>query len=174
MPGEPAAPATGPRRPGALALVAVVLIVVLAVVAIISLVQRSDSNGQLATQRALEASAVAAASTDARDVATYDYRHLNTDFGKVEGESTPKFRSGFVKSSDGLRKILTQYDATAQGKVLAAGVVSVTSTKAVVLVFLDQTVTNTAQKQPSTDNSRMKVTLVRSDTTWKLDALKLL
>jgi len=177
MPGEPAGPPPGPftgRRPGRLGLVALVLIVALAAVVIITEVQLSNSNGQLATQRSLDASAVTAASRDAHDVATYDYRHLNADFSKVEAESTPSFRRNFVKSSDSLRKVLDQYHATATAHVLTAGVVSDSSGQAVVILFLDQTVSNTAQKQPSTDNSRIRVTLRRIGDTWELDGLKLL
>ena len=111
------------------------------------------------------------------DVATYSYRHLHRDFSRVEQESTPAFRRTFVKSSEGLSKVLTQYKATAAtASILSAGVVSATPSWAIVILFVNQKVTNTAQKSsgPTTDNSRIRITLVRSGNRWLLDSLRLL
>jgi Mce-associated membrane protein len=160
------------RRLGAVEIVGLLVIVGLAAGLIVSRVQLSNANS-LNGQRA---GAVAAARADAGDVATYSYLHLHRDFARVEAESTPSFRGSFIKSSDGLTKVLTQYKATASAKVLSAGVVSLTASRAVVILFVNQTVTNTAQtgNAPTTDNSRIEVTLQRSGNRWLLQDLKLL
>ena len=150
---------------GALSLV---VIVGLAVALTVSLVQLSNQNS-LAAERT---SAVAAATVFAHDVATYSYRHLHRDFGRVESESTPSFRRNFIRSSDGLTKVLVQYKATASAKVLAAAVSTITSSKAVVLLFVNQSVANSSQQGVSTDDSRIEVTLVRGDGSWLLQDLK--
>jgi Mce-associated membrane protein len=133
---------------------------------------------QLSSQHALNSdrtSALAAARIGASDVATYSYSHLHRDFAKVEGESTPAFRRSFIQSSGGLTKVLTQYKATATAKVLASGISSISSSKAVAILFVNQTVENTAQKGgPTTDDSRIEITLVRSGGRWLIDRLKLL
>ncbi len=108
-------------------------------------------------------------------MATYSYRHLQRDFGRVEAESTPSFRRSFIESSDSLAKVLTQYKATATAKILSAGLVSINPTKAVVILFVNQSVVNSAQSGgPTTDNSRVEVTLVDSGGRWLLEDLKLL
>ena len=149
--------------------VSLVVIVGLAVALLFSQLQLSNQSS-LNTDRS---SAVAAAKTDANDVATYSYLHLHRDFGRVESESTPAFRRSFIRSSDSLSKVLVQYKATASAKVLAAGVSSISSSKAVVLLFVNQTVANSTQQGVSTDDSRIEVTLVRGDGRWLLQDLKL-
>jgi Mce-associated membrane protein len=149
--------------------VSLVVIVGLAVALLFSQLQLSNQNS-LNTDRS---SAVAAAKADANDVATYSYLHLHRDFGRVESESTPAFRRSFIRSSDSLSKVLVQYKATASAKVLAAGVSSISSTKAVVLLFVNQSVANSTQQGVSTDDSRIEVTLVRGDGGWLLQDLKL-
>jgi Mce-associated membrane protein len=41
--------------------------------------------------------------------------------------------------------------------------------KAVVMVFVDQTVTNTKAPEPRIERSRMELTLVRDGGVWRLD-----
>lgn len=148
--------------------VSLVVIVGLAVALIISQVQLSNQNALNADR----ASAVTAAKAYAHDVASYSYLHLHRDFGRVESESTPSFRRDFIRSSDSLSKVLVQYKATASAKVLEAGVSSISTNKAVVLVFVNQSVANSTQQGASTDDSRIKVTLVRDGGRWLLQDLK--
>ncbi len=136
------------------------------------------SQWQLSDQRDLASardSATAAARAYAVNVASYDYRHLARDFAVVEQESTPAFRRTFIQSSASLAKVLGQYKATAKGSVVASGVTSATTSRAVVVLFVNQTVTNTAQTGGSTpDNSRIQMTLVRPGSKWLISDLKLL
>jgi Mce-associated membrane protein len=158
------------RRFGLVEAVALIVIVALAVALIISRVQLSNEDSLNADR----SGAVAAAKTDAIDVATYSYLHLHRDFGKVEAQSTPSFRRSFIRSSGSLSKVLVQYKATASAKVLRAAVQSISDSKAVVLLFVNQTVANSTQQGASTDDSRIEVTLVHSGDRWLLQDLKLL
>lgn len=158
------------RRFGIVEVVALIVIVALAVALIISRVQLSNRDSLNADR----SGAVAAAKTDAIDVATYSYLHLHRDFGKVEAQSTPSFRRSFIRSSGSLSKVLVQYKATASAKVLRAAVESISDSKAVVLLFVNQTVANSTQQGVSTDDSRIEVTLVHSGNRWLLQDLKLL
>lgn len=149
--------------------VSLVVIVGLAAALVVSRVQLSNQN-------ALEAdrtSAVAAAKVYATDVASYSYRHLHRDFGRVEKESTDPFRSDFRQSSATLSKVLVQYKAVATAKVLRAGIESISSSRAVVLLFVNQSVKNSAQGT-STDTNRIEVTLVRGGDGWLIKDLKIL
>ena len=67
-----------------------------------------------------------------------------------------------------------QYKATASAKVLAAALSSISSSKAVVLLFVNQSVANSTQQGVSTDDSRIEVTLVRGNGRWLLEDLKIL
>ena len=149
--------------------VSLVVIIGLAVALIVSQVQVSNQD----SLNAERTSAVTAAKAYALDVATYSYRHLHRDFGRVESESTASFRHTFIQSSNSLSKVLVQYKAVATAKVLRAGVESISSSRAVVLLFVNQSVSNTAQGV-SADTNRIEVTLVRSGGRWLLEDVKLL
>jgi Mce-associated membrane protein len=121
-------------------------------------------------------SALAAGRTYAAELAGYNYRTLGHDFGLVLSHSTPAFRHSFTQTSNALRKTLTQYHATSTAKVVSAGVVSATPSRASVLVFLDQTVTNTNAKKPSTDRSQVVLNLLKphGSKTWLINDVTLL
>ena len=149
-----------------------VVAVLLAAAVIVLAVMVSDRS----TTDGLRSSALSAARTDGVLLSSYDYRNLNgpgSAWAKVEAASTPTFRKNFLATSADLGKLLTQYNATATGKVLTAGLVSVTGSRAVVLLFIDQTVDNTAQKgQASTQPLRSQLTLARQGGRWLIDDLQ--
>jgi Mce-associated membrane protein len=120
-------------------------------------------------------SALAAAKTYAIELASYNYRTLDKNFGQVEADSTATFRKTFTQSSDLLKSVLAKYDARSSASVVAAGMVSASTSRAVALVFLNQTVSNTTQKSGSTtDQSRVEITLLHSGSRWLIDAVTLL
>jgi Mce-associated membrane protein len=143
--------------------------VALAVALILTLLALGNRN---ATDSA-RTSAISAARTDAVKVAGYDYRHLDRDFAAVLADSTPSFRRSFLQASDALKTTLSRYHATAVAKVVSAGLVSATTSRAVVLVFLTQNIINSAQKATS-DRSQIKLTLVQSGGRWLIDQVSLL
>lgn len=177
-PTEPVQPAVRPeqrdpsarRRFGIVEVVGLIVIVALAAALIVSQVQLSNHDSGNADR----SSAVAVAKADAIDVATYSYLHLHRDFGRVEAAATPSFRRSFIRSSNSLSKVLVQYKATASAKVVRAAVESISDSKAVVLLFVNQSVANSTQQGVSTDDSRIEVTLVRSGNRWLLNGLKIL
>jgi len=148
---------------------AVALVVAAVLLALTQLSLNSD--GSLNSSRT---SALAAARSYAIDLASYNYKHLEQDFGKVLVESTPAFRQNFTQSSEALKTTLTRYDASATAKVVAAGLVSATTSRAVALIFLNQTVDNTLRKGKSTTESRVEITLLRSGGRWLIDQVSLL
>jgi Mce-associated membrane protein len=164
-----ASPAKARRRIGLIEIIGLVVIVVLLAALIVTRVQLNNQDSLNGERN----SAITAAKTYADDVATYNYKTLSVNFGRVEDESTPQFRKSFEKSSAALAKVLTQYKATATAVAIDAGVSSISSSQAVVLVFINQTVNNTAQKSASTDDSRVKVTLQRTGGKWLLAHLTL-
>jgi Mce-associated membrane protein len=156
-----------------------VVVVVLGVALIAACVLLTLSRMSLSSQSAVNGargSALAAAKADSIELASYDYHHLDADFGKVLADSTPAFKQNFSQSSSALKTILTRYNATATADVIAAGLVSASTSRAVALVFLNQTVTNTSQRsgQPSTTQSRVEITLLHEHGRWLIDQVSLL
>jgi Mce-associated membrane protein len=120
-------------------------------------------------------SALQVARSDAVAIASYDHRTLDHDFGVVEAASDPSFKASWQQTSGPLKRVLLKYQATAVSKVLAAGLVSADTHRAVALVFLNQVATNTTQKNgPITDQSRVEITLVRRGGRWLIDKVQLL
>ncbi|HEX6357713.1 hypothetical protein [Actinophytocola sp.] len=105
----------------------------------------------------------------AQDLATYDYRDLGGNFRHVAANATPRFAGQLRALTEELGPELQQTRAVAKATVRSAGVVRADSSKAVVAVFVDQTVTNTRNPESRTEQSRMELTLVRQSGVWRLD-----
>jgi Mce-associated membrane protein len=119
--------------------------------------------------------ALAAATTSVAKVLSYDYRHLGRDFQRAEAQLTPRFRRQYGKATaNGVEPLAAKYRATSTAVVPegGAGAVSVSTDRVVVLVFVDQTVTNSQLSAPRLDRSRMNVTMVHQGGRWLIDALR--
>jgi Mce-associated membrane protein len=144
----------------------------LAVALVVTLLQLGNRNSQLASKNALESarsSALTAARTYSGEIASYNYQHLDQDFATVEANSTPSFQQSYSKASDALKAILIRYNSSARATILSAGVVSATATRVVVVVFLEQTVTNTTQKTAAPTRSQILMTLDYLHGRWLID-----
>ncbi|GAA1665350.1 VirB8/TrbF family protein [Fodinicola feengrottensis] len=121
-----------------------------------------------------EASALAAARTYATDLSTYDYRSLSGNFKKITANSTGQFAQQYAKVSQNLTKLIQQYHATSKGTVVRAGVSEGTSDRVVVVLFVDQQITNTNSPQPRVDRNRMQMVLVKTNNHWQISDVALL
>jgi Mce-associated membrane protein len=144
------------------------------VVAVVFLTLTQLSLNNQNSLNSARSSALASAKTYAVDLASYNYKSLDQDFGKVLAESTPTFKQNFTQSSEALKTAIVKYDASATANVVGAGLVSATTSRAVVLVFLNQTVDNTLQKNKPTTESRVEITLLRSGGRWLIEQVTLL
>lgn len=121
---------------------------------------------------------VAAGEKYALALTSYDFKNLQGNFAAVTENSTDRFGKQYKQVSDSLTKLIQQYRATSKGNVVEAGVVSSDDQKAVLSLFVDQSVTNTNSPQPRVDRNRMKMTLVHSvdregGDRWLLDDVQL-
>jgi Mce-associated membrane protein len=150
---------------------AILVIAVLAAALVVTQLQLGRQN----TLNGDRASAMSAARTYAVELGSYNYQHLSQDFDVVKSHSTPSFRASFTQSSDALGSLLSKYHATATATAISAGVFSASGNEAVVLVFLNQQVTNTAKAGgASSDHSRVEITLINSGGRWLIDKVRLL
>jgi Mce-associated membrane protein len=120
------------------------------------------------------ATALVAAKTFSAELSTYDYHHLDRDFGAVVNHSTGKFKTDFSKASKDLEPLITKYQATSAGNVSAAGVSDATADRATVIVFVDQTVRNTNSPQPRVDRNRLRLTLTHASGAWLVEKVEIL
>ncbi|WP_174550522.1 hypothetical protein [Nocardia shimofusensis] len=110
--------------------------------------------------------ALAAARAYAVTLTSVDSNNLDRDFAAVLDGSTGEFRDMYTRSSGQLRELLVENKATGQGTVLDAAVKSAGETEVEVLLFIDQTVTNTASADPRIDRSRVVMTMQLVDGRW--------
>ena len=165
--GEAGAP-TGRGRAGRViaGLVIVALLVATCVLGyLLWLEQRQD---------ALRQSAADEASRLVVQLATYDHTDVDGHLDSVVSEATPGFAERYTEVSEGLRELLASGEGTSSGTVVNAATESVDGDTAVVLVFLDQQVTNVTVPDGRVDSSRMLVTVQRDGDRWLLDDAQLI
>ena len=164
------------RRPNLLGLLGAAVAVVVVAALALSIIEWTNARSRYSTEAGLRKSALQAASTYGVYLSSYDYSNLNgpkAAWTEVDQHSTPSFRKDFDATKANLTTLVNDYKATAKGKVIAAGLSSVSSTQAVALLFIDQTVTNTAQKPgTSTQPLRVQLVMVRQHGHWLIDKLQ--
>ncbi len=105
----------------------------------------------------------------AQDLATYDYRDLGGNFRHVSAAATPRFAEQLEQLAAELGPELQQNRAVATATARSAGVVRSDQGKAVVVVLIDQSVTNARTPSPRVERSRMELTLLWQGGVWRLD-----
>jgi Mce-associated membrane protein len=137
---------------------------------------RAFTLSRQATESATERSeALSDASRYAVDLTSYDYRHLDTAFAVVAGDSTPAFAGRYRAASANRADQLRSAHSVSTGTVVAAGIEDETvGAKADVLVLVNQSVTNTSTPKPQVERNELRITLARSGDRWLIGDLVLL
>lgn len=119
--------------------------------------------------------ALAQAREHAETVLSYDHESLDGDFAAALAVSTGDFAKEYGRTSEAaVRPLATQTKATVTAEVVEAGLVEATRSRAVVLLFVNQTTTSTRADGPQTDLNRVRMTVVRDGGRWlveQVDAL---
>jgi Mce-associated membrane protein len=102
-----------------------------------------------------------------------DSNNVDENFKQVLDGATGEFKDMYSQSSVELRQLLIENKATAHGVVIDSAVQSVSKDRAVVLLFVDQSVANTKLPDPRIDRSRMKMTLEKVDGRWRASKVEL-
>lgn len=118
--------------------------------------------------------AMEAAGRFAADLSSYDFNKLRENFSGVTRNATPRFARQYQQVGDKLTELIKEHQAVSKGEVVASGVQSIEPERAVVVLFVDQTISNTNSPQPRIDRNRMRMTLVRQDDRWLVDDVALL
>lgn len=158
----------GGRRRGGLVVVTLVVVALLVACGYLGYLVWQDHRDER-----LRASAAEDASRLVVQLATYDHTDVEGNLDAVTAEATPEFAAQYREVSDGLAELLSSGEGTSAGTVTHAAVESVDDQSAVVLVFLDQEVTNVTVPDGRVDASRMVVGLSRDGDRWLLDSADL-
>ena len=109
----------------------------------------------------------------AQVLTSVDSNNVDENFKQVLDGATGEFKDMYSKSSVELRQLLIENKATARGVVVESAVQSASKDKAVVLLFVDQSVANMKLPDPRIDRSRMKMTLDKVDGRWLASKIEL-
>lgn len=130
--------------------------------------QWQDHQVKLAGEQAQQA-----AIAYAQVLTSIDSNKVDENFRQVLDGATGEFKDMYTQSSVKLRQLLIDNKATAHGVVVDSAIQSESTDKVVVLVFIDQTVTNTAAPDPRIDRSRIKMTMEKVDGRWRASKVQL-
>jgi Mce-associated membrane protein len=103
-----------------------------------------------------------------------DSNNVDQNLRQVLDGATGEFKDMYTQSSVQLRQLLIDNKATAHGVVVDSAIASESMGKVVVLLFIDQTVTNAQVPDPRIDRSRIKITMEKIDGRWKASKVQLL
>lgn len=106
------------------------------------------------------------------DFTTYKYESWDTDVQRVVADATGPFKDEFTATASQLKAPVVANKATSQGQVLEAGVVSMDTDSAQLLVVADATITNTAAPDGQLRHYRIKLDLVRVGDRWMTTGLQ--
>lgn len=147
----------------------VLLVASLAVSGLLGWKQWQQHQTQQAGQQALQA-----AIKYAQVLTSIDANNVDQNFRDVLDGATGEFKDMYTQSSVQLRQLLIDNKATAHGVVVDSAIQSESTNKVVVLVFIDQTVTNATVPDPRIDRSRIKMTMEKIDGRWRASKVQLL
>jgi Mce-associated membrane protein len=150
-------------------LLPLLLIASLAVSGFLGWKQWQEHQVKLAGQHAQQA-AVAYAQV----LTSIDSNKVDENFRQVLDGATGEFKDMYTQSSVQLRQLLIDNKASAHGVVIDSAIQSESTNKVVVLVFIDQTVANSAAPDPRIDRSRIKMTMEKVDGRWRASKVQLL
>lgn len=120
-----------------------------------------------------EAAGQRAAVNYAEVLTSIDSDKVDDDFAAVLNGATGQFKDTYSKASVQLRQLLIDNKAAAKGTVMQSAVQSGSTNTVVVLLMVNQSVTNTARPDPRIDRSRMKMTMDKVDGRWLASKVEL-
>ena len=117
--------------------------------------------------------AQAAAVEYAQVLTSIDSTKVDENFDRVLDGATGEFKDMYSESSVELRQLLIDNEAAAHGVVVESAVQSASTDEVVVLLFVDQSVSNSSIPDPRIDRSRIKMTMEFVDGRWRASKVEL-
>jgi len=132
---------------------------------------RAHHEHQLA---AASQSALQAARDYAVLLTTLDAKHIDDNYRRSLEGATGEFKDAYSQGSAQLRQILIDNKASGSGVVIDAAVKSTDPHTVVVLLFVDQSVTNAARSSPRIDRNRIAMTMTLIGGRWLASRVEIL
>lgn len=171
---EDAVPAGSDQPSGALVSVLAGMAVALALLAGLLSYEFLHTRGPAPVEASRRA-ALEAGRDAARLVFSYDYRHLSKDFQAGRAVTTGTFRSEYDRTTSRLVKdVAPRYHAVVLADVSEASVVSVTESRVILLIFVNQQSSSTLTANPKITQSRLEITMQRLHGRWLVANIKAL
>lgn len=127
----------------------------------------------LATDKAAS-QAVHAASQAARDLSSYDYRTLESDFKTASNQTTGNLHSEYDALAQQIRGTAIQQQAVSQTTVIKAGVERAAPERVTVLVYANRSAATTASPNRLPETLRIRITMVKVSERWLASDLQVL
>jgi Mce-associated membrane protein len=160
-----------PIRAGVLVLVVLPLVAVLLAAAVVILWIKDD---RLKAEEDASREAVRAAAQTSRDLSSYDYRTLESDFRTATGETTGKLREQYAALAQQIHATAVQQQAISQTTVIKAGAETVSADRVIVIVFANRSSTTTSSQNRLPDSLRIRITMVNVKGRWLASGLQVL
>lgn len=109
----------------------------------------------------------------AQVLTSIDSNQVDQNFSAVLDGATGEFKDTYTKASAQLRQLLIDNKAAAHGTVVDSAIQSQSKNKVVVLLMVDQTVSNAVRPDGRVDRSRMKVTMENVGGRWLASKVEL-
>jgi Mce-associated membrane protein len=110
--------------------------------------------------------ALAAARKYAVTLTTTDPNAIDQNLTDILSGATGDFKDTYTKASSRLRKMLIDNKVATQGTVIDSAVKSATTNKVEILLFVRQSVTNSASPEPRTDITAVTMTMEKVGDRW--------
>jgi Mce-associated membrane protein len=158
----PRVPFAGASRRLVVTLVAVVAVLVAAVGALGVLRWQAASTEQAATD------ALGSARSGAEILFSYDYRTIDNDIAAAKKVVTGALAADYAATSATIKPLAAKNLAIVKAAISEAGVVSASSDKVVVFLYLNQTTQSKNVAATELDMSRVRVTMVPVGDDWRI------
>ena len=109
----------------------------------------------------------------AQVLTSIDSNQVDQNFAAVLDGATGEFKDTYTKASVQLRQLLVDNKATAHGTVVDSAIESQSKTRVVVLLMVDQTVSNAVRPDGRVDRSRMRITMDNAAGRWLASKVEL-
>ncbi|ASW88533.1 Mce protein [Mycobacterium marseillense] len=109
----------------------------------------------------------------AQVLTSIDSNQVDQNFSVVLDGATGEFKDTYTKASVQLRQLLVDNKATAHGTVIDSAIESQSKTRVVVLLMVDQAVSNAVRPDGRVDRSRMKITMDNVGGRWLASKVEL-
>lgn len=159
------------------------LVVALGVIVWLALADRSTGDDLDAARDRLEqtdaraeagTSAVEAARVVLGQITTYSYKDGEHDFAWLDKIADPELKKKLAPNVEALQKAIVDGQVTAKGSVLDAVPRVVDDGQVEILAFVDQAISNAADKDVQIEEQRVSMTMKRVAGDWQVERLELL